>query len=114
MPNIQPFDEREEGTEESSPSALFVRQELRIPGDFPDMLIWILEIASIPSIESHLCRFDDLGPGLLRLLHHPVDFFLTADILSQGKVRRTGSLNRDGGIVSNALSWPQSELDTVL
>ncbi len=66
---------------ESSTSALLVREELRIPGDFPDMLIWILEIASIPPIESNLCRFDDLGPCLLRLFHHQVDFFLTADIL---------------------------------
>src|SRR5207245_2897225 len=41
---------------------VLVRQELRIPGDFPDMAIWILEIARIPPIERLLCRFDDRGP----------------------------------------------------
>ena len=90
------------------------RQELGIPGDFPDMLIWILEIASIPSIERLLCRFDDRCPCCFGLLHHQVDFFFAADILGQGKFRRTWSLNREMGIVSNASSWPKSKLDPVL
>ena len=77
-------------------------QELRIPGDFPDMLIGILEVASIASIERLLCRFDDRGPCGFGLVHHQVDFFFTADIVGQGKVRRTGSMNRQVSIVSDA------------
>lgn len=91
-----------------------VRQELGIPGDFPDMLIGILEIASIASIEGLLCRFDNRGPSGFGLLHHQVNFFFAADIVSQGKVRRTGSLNRQVSIVSDACAWPQSQLDPVL
>ena len=91
-----------------------VRQELRIPGDFPDMLIWILEIASIPAIKRLLCRCDDLCPCFFRLLHHQVDFFFTADILSQGKVRCTWGFNWEVGIVSDACAWPQSKLDPML
>ncbi len=39
------------------------RQELGIPGNFPDMLIGILEIAGIASIEGLLRRFEHGGPG---------------------------------------------------
>src|SRR5438067_13237563 len=85
---------------------------MRIPGYFPDMSIWILEIASITAIERLLCRFDDLGPCFFRLFHHHVDFFFTADILSKGKFRRTWRLNREVCIVSNALFWPNSKLYT--
>ena len=91
-----------------------VRQELGIPRDFPDMLIGILEIAGIAAIEGLLCRFEDGGPGGFGLLHHQVDFFFAADILSQGKFGRTWSLNRKVGIVSNACSWPKSKFDPVL
>ena len=89
-------------------------QELRIPGDFPDMLIGILEVASIASIEGLLCRFEDRGPCGFGLVHHQVDFFFLADILSKGKFRRTGSLNQEVCIVSNTLSWPKRELQTSL
>src|SRR5947209_5516160 len=65
---------------------LLVRQELRVPGDFPDMAIWILEIASVPPIERLLCRFDDPGPGAFRLFHHQVDFFFAADILALPRI----------------------------
>ena len=78
------------------------------------MLIWILKIASIPPIERLLCRLDDRCPCGFRLLHHQVDFFFTADIVSKGKIRRTWGLNREVGVVSKACSWPKSKLHPVL
>ena len=51
-------------------------QELRIPGDFPDMLIGILEIAGIPSIECFLCRFVVLAGLVLVVLLALIGNFL--------------------------------------
>jgi hypothetical protein len=77
------------------------------------MLIGILEIASIASRERLVCRFENRGSRGFGLVHQQVNFFFAPDSVGQGNVRRTGSVNRQVSVVSDACGWPQSQLDPV-
>ena len=57
--------------------------ELWIPHDLPEMLIGILEIASVASPECLLSRFHDARPSRRSLQHHRVYLIPRRDIVAQ-------------------------------
>src|SRR5688572_2480558 len=50
-----------------------LRQELRVPRDFPEVPVGILEVARISAVEGLARRLHDRGAGVARLFHHGVD-----------------------------------------
>src|SRR5882762_6609527 len=52
------------------------RREAWIKSDFPQVTVWILEVACVAAIERWLRRFDDLGARLLCLTHGNAHFLL--------------------------------------
>src|SRR3989338_2927686 len=54
--------------------ALLWDRPLRVPCNFPQVTIGVLEIACVTAPKSVLGRFYDNSPSILSLLHHLIDF----------------------------------------
>lgn len=62
----------------------------RIPDNFPQMAVGVLEITRIPAPKRVVRRQGDGGAGLFGFLHDPVHLFLAAYVVAQRKFGRTG------------------------
>ncbi len=51
-------------------------------GHFPQVPIWIFEVAAVASAENLLRFFHELGPGVHGLIDHFIDFFFRAHVVS--------------------------------
>src|SRR6266581_2017079 len=87
---------------------------LRIPCHFPQMPVWVLEVARVTAPKGVVRRLYHDGTRLFGLFHHRVDFGLRGDVVPDGEVGRVGFAKSDPRIASNALSGPQRELQTGL
>src|SRR5688500_8646791 len=92
----------------------FVRQQLRVVNHFPKMPIGVLEIACITAPERVVCRFDDRGAGGRRLLHDRVHLGLAGNIVTKRKIGSARSSDFEAGIMSQAATWPDGELQALL
>src|SRR5215208_358447 len=84
-----------------------------VPCHIPQVSIWILEISGIPSPECVLSRFDDFRSGFFGLRHHFIYFLFAVQVVSNSEFRCAWILQRESGIVSDALSRPKGKLRAV-
>ena len=87
---------------------------LRIPGDFPQMAIGVLEIAGIAAPERLLGRLDDDRPGLPGLFHDLIDLGFRRHIVAQAERRCTRRSRGQARILGKARARIERELETAL
>jgi hypothetical protein len=78
------------------------------------MHVRILEVTRVSTPERIVSRLDDNGSCLLCLLHHDVDFGFRGNVVADAEFGRTSTADVESGIVSQARSWPERELQTGL
>src|SRR5262245_6924708 len=91
-------------------SALVARQHLRMPNDFPQMTVRVLEVAGVTTPESVLSRLDHDGTRLLRLRHHSINFFPRPDVVPEGELCGAWVAQRQTCILGEALARPNCQL----
>ena len=82
---------------------------LRIPYDFPQVLIRIEKVSGVTSVKGLLSRLDDRCAGTARLLHHSIDFLSRGNVVSYGERRWGWSRNSETRVARNTLAHPQSK-----
>jgi len=80
-----------------------------IPDDLPQMTIRVLEITGVASPKCIVGSFDDLCTCSFRLLHHHVNFFFAADIMTDGKLGRAMRGFGEVRVMSNILARPNGK-----
>src|SRR6266508_2963113 len=64
---------------------LFLDFPVRIPGDFPEVAVQILEVSGVSSPKAVVRRVSDFRSCLCCLLHHRIDFLFGFDVMADGE-----------------------------
>src|SRR6478752_159851 len=78
------------------------------------MTIGIGEVSAVAAPKCLSRWLHDPRTGLLGLRHHGVDFLLAASVVAYGELGRAARRFRDSGVVSEIVSRPDRELETML
>lgn len=62
---------------------LLIRQQIRIPHDFPEVPVGIPEVARVAAPERLPSGLHDDRPGIRRLIHHGVDLLRRGNVVSE-------------------------------
>ena len=81
-----------------------------IPDYLPQMLVGILEVASISTPERLMGWFDDDSTGFTRLIHGRINFLPRCDVMPQRELGGADTSHRKSRIMCNALARPNREL----
>ena len=84
-------------------------QQLRIPRDFPEMRIRILEVPRVPAVERVCRRFDDGCPRACGPRHHSVDLGARPHVVGEAEVRGRRWADGKAAVVRQACAGPQGE-----
>src|SRR5688572_789842 len=90
------------------------RQHPRVPRDFPQVTVRILEIPGVAAPESVGSWLHDRRAGVARLIHDRIDFVSGRDVVAKCEVGRTRAADLESRVMSEACARPDRQLQAAL